>query len=995
MSSMSMKKELKGKDYWRSLDQLAETDEFKSFLNREFPENASEMTNPVSRRKFLSLMGASIAFAGLAGCRKPVEKIVPYVNAPENIKPGIANYYATSMPFGLDAQGLLVESHEGRPTKVEGNDKHPWTNGKSNAWIQASILGLYDPDRSKAVLQDGVEKQWEDFVEHWRQIYFKFRETKGQGLVVLSESFASPTLFRLYEAFKKQFPAAQWYAYDPISDENIYEGIRLATGSNYHPIYEYDKANVILSLGADFLLTETGSVRANQGFTAARKVESSNDTMNRLYVVENSFTITGGMADHRMRLENRYIPDVLVALTQRLKKSGLKVDSMLVPPYSPVIQVDEQWLNAVADDLMKNKRQSIILAGRNQPSWVHALTLALNQALGNLDKTIVLKPIKDTLIGDHQQLKTLVQTMHNGQVDTLFILGGNPVYNSPVDLSFSSALKNVRKAIHLSTHVDETSKQVQWHIPLTHYLENWSDTRSMDGTMSVTQPLIAPLFGAHSLPEVLELMTTGNNKRGYEVVRETWKSRTGLNDFEKKWNRILHDGLLTNSAVAKAKVSIDKDSLSAYLKNITHSEDLPDIDNMEVDFAVSPAVYDGRYANNGWLQEMPDPVTKMAWDNAILLSPKAAEALGVVSQDVVKLTYKKQTLEMPVLIMPGQADYSVVVPLGYGRNAAGRIGDGVGVNTYLLRHSDGPYTDMGLTIEKTTKTYTLANTQDHWSMEDRPLVREATLEEFKKHPKFAAEMVEHPPLKSLWEEHSYDEGYQWGMTIDLNACTGCNACVIACQSENNIPIVGKEQVAKGREMHWIRLDRYFSGDIDDPEMVYQPVACQHCENAPCEQVCPVAATVHDEEGLNVMTYNRCIGTRYCSNNCPYKVRRFNFFNYTNDMSEVIQMAQNPDVTVRSRGVMEKCTFCVQRISEAKIRAKNEERKVRDGEIVTACQQACPANAIAFGDINDSESVVSKMKNLDRNYTMLAELNVQTRNTFLAKLRNPNPELEKA
>ena len=463
-------------------------------------------------------------------------------------------------------------------------------------------------------------------------------------------------------------------------------------------------------------------------------------------------------------------------------------------------------------------------------------------------------------------------------------------------------------------------------------------------------------------------------------------------EFEKAWTKTLHDGLFSNIRSQKQTPKISASRIELALSKYQADEELS-ATNLEIVFRESPAVYDGRFANHGWLQEMPDPVTKLAWDNAALISPGMAEELNLKNEDLIQIDYKGRKIEVPVWIMPGHADYSITLTLGYGRKSAGRIGNYVGFNAFRIRTSANPGFGAGAVISKTGKTYLLANTQDHGSMEGRPLVREAVIDEYKKHPEFAKEMVEHPPLKSLWDEHSYDEGYQWGMTIDLNACSGCNACVIACQSENNIPIVGKEQVRNGREMHWIRLDRYFSGDLSDPEMAYQPVACQHCENAPCEQVCPVSATVHDEEGLNVMAYNRCIGTRYCSNNCPYKVRRFNFFNYTNEYPEILKMAQNPDVTVRSRGVMEKCTFCTQRINAAKITTKNKDEMVQDGDVVAACQQSCPADAIVFGNINDPDSEVSKSKKSNRDYTMLGELNVKPRLTYLAKIRNPNPALE--
>jgi molybdopterin-containing oxidoreductase family iron-sulfur binding subunit len=621
------------------------------------------------------------------------------------------------------------------------------------------------------------------------------------------------------------------------------------------------------------------------------------------------------------------------------------------------------------------------------------MVFALNHSLQNIGKTLFYRQRKDECFDNLDELLALIEDINSSKINSLVLVGGNPLYNMPVDLGFKHAIQKVTHTIHCSLYFNETSQQVEWHVPQTHFLEAWGDARANDGTASVIQPLIAPLFDGHSDIELLNLILTSNEAEGYDITRETWTELLPQKKFEKHWRRVLHDGVLENSRSNFTIPQLRSSSLVTYLKANPLTTEPISLENMELIFQASPKVHDGRFANNGWLQELPDTVTKLAWDNAAILSPETASALGVKNEDLIILNIEGRELPVPVWILPGQVDFSISIALGYGRSAAGRIGNGVGFNAYRLRMSETSYVATGLSIRKTRDRYKFANTQDHNSMEGRPFVRESDLIEFKKNPDFAREMVKHPPLISLWDEHSYEQGYQWGMSIDLNACIGCNACTIACQSENNIPIVGKEQVIEGREMHWIRVDRYFSGAIDTSEMVYQPVACQHCENAPCEQVCPVAATVHDSEGLNVMTYNRCIGTRYCSNNCPYKVRRFNFFNYTKDLPEIVQMGQNPDVTVRSRGVMEKCTYCVQRISEAKIKAKNEGRALRDGDVVTACQQACPTNAITFGDINNPESQIVKMKKESRSYEILAELNIKPRTSYLAKLRNPHPELK--
>jgi Fe-S-cluster-containing dehydrogenase component len=719
------------------------------------------------------------------------------------------------------------------------------------------------------------------------------------------------------------------------------------------------------------------------GFANGRRLKDEKDEMNRLYIVENSVSVTSGMADHRLRLPARKIKDFCTALMNEL---GMDTGS------NKPAGIDRKWVSEAAADLLKNKGKSLVVAGRRQPPAVHAMVMAINDRLQNTGKTVSYIELKDALLPASDSIRTLAADANDKKINTLFILGGNPVYHSPVDPDFSKIIKNIENTIHASLHIDETSSRSKWHIPLSHFLESWGDARAADGTTSIIQPLIEPLVKSRSMLEILNLIISGEDAGGYEIVRSSWKSALSKADFENAWTVLLHDGLFKGSSSKKVVPVISAERIQSAIKKPSAKNKLS-AQNLELVFRHSPVLFDGRFANNGWLQEMPDPVTKISWDNVAQISPATAKELGVHNEDLVTIEYRGRKTEMPVWIVPGQADYSITLTLGYGREMAGRVGNYVGFNAYKLRSQPQEDIAAGATIEKTGRTHKLANTQDHGSMEGRPLAREATIEEYRQHPEFASEMVEHPPLKSLWDEHSYDEGYQWGMTIDLNACSGCNACVIACQSENNIPIVGKEQVRNGREMHWIRIDRYFSGEIQDPEMIYQPVTCHHCENAPCEQVCPVAATVHDSEGLNVMTYNRCIGTRYCSNNCPYKVRRFNFFNYTNEYPETIKMVQNPDVTVRSRGVMEKCTFCTQRITEAKIHAKEREERIKDGEIVTACQQSCPADAIVFGNINDPDSAVTKLKQNNRNYTMLAELNLKTRLTYLAKIRNPNPALE--
>ena len=986
------------KTYWRSLAEIEDRPEFRTALEREFTEGASELPPGVTRREMMTLLGASLSLAGLAGCRRPVEEIVPYVTAPEEIVPGIARHYATTMPFRRSAYGLIVESHEGRPTKLEGNPAHPSTLGASSSRIQASILGLYDPDRSQTVALKGERKTWKDFVEAWKTLAAAHAADGGAGLAVLSESFSSPTLARLAADLRAKYPKSQWATYDAVSDENRLAGLRTAAGRDVDLMLRFDRASVILCLDADPLGADPEMVRHARGFADGRRAGASGGTpsagsgqaMNRLYAVEGVLSLTGAMADHRLRLESRQIGAFVAALAAKLGAGGAGAAS--------VPNVDGRWLDAIAKDLQAHRGKSLIVVGERQPAAVHAAVAALNTHLGNTGTTVSYFETKDAMLPSLSSLTALVTAMKAGTVQTLVILGGNPVFDAPADLDFAGALAKVPHAIAIAHAVDETASKAEWHIPRAHYLEAWGDARAVGGMVSVVQPLILPLFGAKSDIEVLGLMAVDADLSGYNIVRETWQqSILADGDFEKQWNRVLHDGLLAGSELPEVTPGTAAGAFGQLSAATAPS-------GLEVVFLPSAAVHDGRFANDAWLQELPDPLTKLTWDNPALVSPKTAESLGIASEDLVRVEHAGRSLELPVSILPGMADNVVALTLGYGRSRAGRVGNGVGFDTFTVRSSSS-LNFGGASVAKGGGRYSLSATQNHGSMEGRPLVRESTVAEL--HEKHESDQHQSPkgvPSKlgvfpadphhfSLWKEHSYDQGNQWGMTIDLNTCIGCNACMTACQSENNIPVVGKQQVANGREMHWIRVDRYFSGDpAGSPEIVYQPVPCMHCEDAPCEQVCPVAATVHDAEGLNVMVYNRCIGTRYCSNNCPYKVRRFNFFNYTKDTPEILRLGMNPDVTVRARGVMEKCTYCTQRINRAKIDAKLAGRQLKDGDVKTACQQACPAAAIEFGDLRDPSSRVVKAKADPRNYTLLDEINTKPRTTYLAKVRNPNPDL---
>ena len=838
----------------------------------------------------------------------------------------------------------------------------------------------------------------------------------GAGLAVLSESFSSPTLARLASEFRARYPRAVWATYDAVSDENRLAGLRSATGRDVDLMLRFDQASVILALDADPLLTDPEMIRHTRGFAAGRRAGVSGGAMNRLYAVEGVYSLTGAMADHRLRLESRQIAPFLAALAARLVPPAAGAASQAE---AGVPGVDPRWIDALAKDLLANRGKGLIVAGERQPAAVHAAVCALNTSLGNTGKTVSYYETRDAALPSVSSLASLVSAMKGGAVQTLVVLGGNPVFDAPADLDFASAMAKVPHSIALGHTVDETSSKAEWHVPRAHYLESWGDARAVGGTLSVVQPLILPLFGGRTAIEVLGLMVAGKDRPGYDIVRETWRPILGEAEFDSKWNRVLHDGFLSGSELPEVVPDSTAQPLAELARPARRGglcrwpgDRLPPLPRR---FTTAAS------RTTGGCRSFPIPLTKLTWDNPALVSPKTAETLGLANGDVVRLDHAGRSLELPVWTLPGMADGVVALTLGYGRLRAGRIGSGVGFDTFTVRASQAPGFDSGVKLTRLGRTYPLSATQEHGSMEGRPVVRESTLAELQSKPAAGAEQAERPAGAeapeaprpeaqevpgalgvfaedtehfSLWKEHTYDQGHQWGMTIDLNACIGCNACMTACQSENNVPVVGKIQVAKGREMHWIRVDRYFSGEpTGSPEMVFQPIPCMHCEDAPCEQVCPVAATVHDAQGLNVMVYNRCIGTRYCSNNCPYKVRRFNFFNFTKDTPDILKLAMNPDVTVRARGVMEKCTYCTQRINRVKIDARLAGRELRDGDVKTACQQACPASAIEFGDIRDKSSRVGMAKADPRNYALLDELNTKPRTTYLAKVRNPNPDLE--
>ncbi len=959
----------RGKQYWRSLHELAEDKDFEKIVQHEFPRQASLLPE-LGRRDFLKLLGASLAMAGLTACvPQPVTKILPYAKPPEELVPAKPIYFASSMVQDGYAKGVLIKTTFGRPIKVDGNPSHPGNQGSTDVFMQASLIELYDPDRPKQITQGGAAKTWQDFTAALGQAASSLGQ--GAGLRILSSPVTSPTLLDQLKNLAAKYPQAKWLQYSPVERRNTLAGAQLAFGKPYDPVYSFDKADVVLSLDCDFMFTEPGHLRYSRDFAARHQPISTQGTMNRLYVVESSLSLTGSNADHRLAVK----PSQVEAFA-RAVASGLGISTGSPSGALP----GQDWLDPLVADLQKAGKSALVVAGERQPAAVHALAYAMNQALGSIGSTISF--IDPVVPASNGTLADLAQELNAGQVDLLVILDGNPVYSSPADIDFAAAMKKARQSVYLGYYADETAAQATWFVPAAHYMEAWGDARAYDGAASLVQPVIEPLYGGKSALEVVAALLGQANANGYDLVHQYWQGQLKSGSFDRDWRTMLSTGLVPDSA-AKPQASTPQVNASA----LGASGAAAAASGLEIVFEPDDTIWDGRFANNAWLQELPKPLTKLTWDNAALINPQTAAKLGVTDNDLVEIKLGGRSVQAPVFMQPGVPDDVVVVSLGYGRKTGGSVLEGTGFNAYAIRTSTAPWFDQGVQINKTGGTYALAPTHEHWSMEGRDLVREGNLADFQANPKFAQDSVEKPV--TLYGENEYN-GYSWGMSINLNSCIGCNACVVACQAENNIPTVGKDQVQRSREMHWIRIDRYFKGVSANPGVVFQPVPCMQCEKAPCESVCPVEATSHSAEGLNEMTYNRCVGTRYCSNNCPYKVRRFNFYKYVDESVVSLQAMRNPDVTVRSRGVMEKCTYCVQRINETRIQAQVEGRQIRDGEVKTACQAACPTNAIIFGNINDPNSEVSKQKATPLNYAMLAELGTRPRTTYMAKVKNPNP-----
>jgi len=986
--------------YWKSLKDISSEDDYNRFLK----QSEHNVDNGLSRRNFLSLIAASVALAGLEGCKKPVQKIIPYVEAEIGTIPGIPKYYASTLPFKNNALGVVIENHDERPVKVEGNEKHPTSLGKSNSFAQASTLEMYDPDRARGVKFKGSKVDWNEYLNFAKSI----NDGNGKGLAVLMQESSSPTIKSIQEDFKKNLPNADWVVYESVNNENLYDGIELAFSKRLQPLYRLEKAQIIVSLGSDFLGVDDNNIYHTRKFAQNRNIVDENSTMNRLYVAESSISSTGSSADHRLNVPQHEMENLLAELAYELKQLGLKIEAKKVKSSNNL------WVKAAAKDLFDGRGESIIIGGSSLSKEFHQLIALINY---NLKAPIDYYPLNMSQVSSVKNFESLCKDMKNGKINNLIILGANPVYDSPVDFDFAESLKKVKNSVHLTNIIDETSKLCSWNIAMNHYFECWGDAMTYDGYVSIVQPQIMPLFDSKSIIQVLSPIVHSKEQSAYDTVKNVWKSNIiKSGNFEREWDKVLHDGLYKKPIFKKVNVRPASKISTAVLNNYSL-----DNDKFEIVFCPSSSVYDGRYANNGWLQEIPKPITSLTWDNAALISMKVAKKLNIKNGQMLEISVGDNSINIPAFITPGQNQKSITLELGYGRKFNGRIGNEVGFNVYPLRSSDNPSFMLNGSIKVLNETYPLASTQDHHGLEDDKyaapgfddlanketqsripeLVKQSTLDYYKDNPDWVQKKVEQhkPDKKRSWADHSmynpdwdYSKGPQWGMSIDLTSCTSCNACSIACQSENNIPVVGKQQVMNGREMHWIRIDNYFAGDPDNPEVSTQSVACVHCELAPCESVCPVAATTHSSDGVNQMTYNRCLGTRYCANNCPYKVRKFNFYNYTRDLPEVVQMAMNPDVSIRFRGVMEKCTYCYQRISSARITAENEGREIKDGDFQVACQQSCPADAIKFGDINDPNSEVSKAKRRNRDYALLAHLGTAPRTTYLAKIRNQNPML---
>ncbi len=960
--------------YWRSLEELAETPEFREKIEREFPRAASEWDDPGSRRRFLKLMAASLSLAGITGCtRQPTELIMPYVHPPENLVYGKPLFYATAVTVSGAAQGVLVESHEGHPTKVEGNPDHPASLGATDVLSQAYILSLYDPDRLRSVSTPSGYATWSGFRNGIAALIAKHTADGGARVRLLTRTIVSPTLASQIQDLQSQLPNLKWTQYEAAGPHSARAAAQAAFGRPVNTWYRLDRAKTIVALDSDFLACGPTGTRYAHDFALGRRVRGSQTAMNRLYSIESTLTSTGGKADHRWTVRASQVESAAEGLAAALGLGGAASGEAVVP---------QQALAGIAADLRREPGTGVVIPGETATPRVHVIAHAINAAIGA--PVVHTAPIDVQGTDQLSGLRTLIGEMNAGAVDVLVIIGGNPVYDAPVDLDFAGALSRVRDRIILADRPNETTLLCNWIVPESHGFETWGDARAFDGTTTILQPLILPLYDSYSAHDLIAALT-GNAASTYEIVRQYWSTQQKGGAFGDWWRKSVHDGLIANSALPEVPVPATVAIPPRTANNGAGG-------GIEISFRPDPYILDGRLANNAWLQELPRPMTKMTWDNPAYVSVRTAEKYSLSSKDVIEIDYGGKKVRVPVWITPGQPDDSITLHLGFGHSHGGTVETHAGVNVGPLRYANSPWMTAGASIRKTGEAHELATTQLHHNMEGRDIVVSNSIDVYRKNPDFVHGRVEEVPKGlTLYPEWDY-RGVAWGMVIDQTACVNCMACVIACQAENNIPVVGKEQVLAQRYMHWLRVDTYFEGPPESPSSHYQPVPCMQCENAPCEVVCPTQATNHSSDGLNDMVYNRCVGTRYCSNNCPYKVRRFNFLLYADWQTDSLKFQRNPDVTVRSRGVMEKCTYCVQRIREAEITARKEDRYIRDGEVVPACAQACPTQAIVFGDLNNKANHVAQLKREKLNYSLLAELNTRPRTTYLAELRNPNPEV---
>jgi molybdopterin-containing oxidoreductase family iron-sulfur binding subunit len=969
--------------YWRSVEDRE--GQLPSSEGREFPAGVpGDDTDGATRRDFLKIVGGTAALAGLAGCQNPPDHVLPYAKQPPEIIPGNPLHYASSFTRDGYGMGVIVAAREGRPIKVEGNPDHPASLGASSVYDQAAIWHLYDPQRARTLRSGKHPKAWARFVGDMAQKAAEWKKDGGAGLRFLVEPSGSPLEADLRKQLLAAFPNAKFYAFSATGNDNAYAGTQLAFGRPLETRFDFQPARAILSLDADFLSQGAFHVRYSRHFADHRVPQNE---LNRLYVVEPGHSATGTAADHRLRVKAGEVVDVAVALANELAPGKVPPDRS----GGAGRFANNAWIKAAAKDLKARGAAALVVAGARQPAVVHAIAAVINASLGSKCVSYTAPVLSDVQFGP-AQLKALADEVKAGKVDTLVCTAYNPVYTAPADIDVAAMLRGCN-SIYRAMFDDETARHANWFIPATHELEEWGDARAVDGTVSLKQPLIHPLFGGISLPEVWAALLGSAARGAQRILRDSWKARANKPDFDKWWERTLQKGIVEDTALPAETVSPSGDLASA-LSQLPKSEG-----GLEVAFYNDNKVADGRYGDVAWLQELPEAVTKMTWGNNVALSPATAKKLGVTTADMVQVTVAGKSLTAPAYVLPGMADDTLQVAIGYGRQGAEMIAREIGADVQPLRSAANTWWSTGAQLSLTGLTQKLPIDHDHWSMEGRPIaldVDAVELEEGNKQKKLKLPLLEENrgEQPSMYAPYEYT-GFKWGMAIDMSRCSGCNACVLACESENNVLIVGPDQLRKGRDMHWLRIDRYFTGELEDPETVMQPLMCVHCENAPCEYVCPVNATVHSDEGLNEMVYNRCVGTRYCSNNCPYKVRRFNYLNWHNNLQGTEEMAMNPDVTVRSRGVMEKCTYCVQRIERYRIDQRINGKGIgdyKDTDFTTACAQSCPSGAIVFGSLHDPKTQVSKLHTDERAYQLLHELGTRPRTVHLARVRNKNPEI---